>query len=326
MAPLRWLLGLLALLGAAPAHALDPLTVQMAFYPQGPQAYLSVALEKGWYRDAGLDVRLLEGRGSNYSVQMLSADNADIGEGELVPLVFARARGATIKIIAEWYAKDGPCVIVPLDGAIHTLQDLRGKRLILTAAGPWPPLLDSFLGQFGLAQSDVSLVYVNSSSLFTSYAVGQGDALLTVNLAFTEANPVRPSKMFSALDYGVKIPGNGIYVTEHTLATKADLLARFVKASARALAWTYDGHEKDAAEAVRTQDPDARLSAQVLLEQIRLFSTARFLPATVGKPVGWQSPEEWQQRIAYLERTKLLSPGHQPGEFYTNDIIDRAQH
>jgi NitT/TauT family transport system substrate-binding protein len=322
----RPLLLLLALLWTAPALALDKLTVQMAFYPQGPQADMYLALDKGWYKDLGLDVQLLEGRGSNYSVQMLGAGNADIGEGELTPLVFARNRGAKIKIFAEWFANDGPCVIVPVESDIHDLKDLRGKRLIITAAGPWPPLLDSFLGQFGMTQQDVSLVYVSSSSLFSSYAVKQGDAMLSVPLAFTEANPVRPSKLFSTADYGVKLPGEGVFADEQTLTTKADQLARFVKATARALAYIYDGHEQDAAQAIHNQDPDAKLNEKVLMEQVTLFANMRFLPSTQGKPIGWQSPEEWKERLAYLERTKLLPPGHQPTEFYTNDIIDRAQH
>lgn len=317
-----WLLGIVWI---HPSHALDLLKVQMAFYPQGPQAYMYLALAKGWYRDAGLDVQLLQGRGSNYSVQMLSVDHADIGEGELVPLVFARTRGASIKIIAEWYPNDGPAVIVPIDSPIKNLRDLKNKKIILTAAGPWPPLLDSFLGEFNLTQSDVSLVYVNSSALFTSYAVGQGDALMSVGLAFTEANPVRPSRMFNALDYGVKIPGNGIYVSDQTLATKPDVLARFVSVSARALDYIYDGHVSEAANAIATSAPDAKLGVEILQQQIELFADARFLPSTRGRPIGWQSPEEWQERISYLEKARLLEHGHAAGEFFTNDIINAIQ-
>src|SRR5262249_38935971 len=64
---------------AHPAAALDKLTVQLAFYPQGPQAYLFVAQTKGWFEKAGLQVELLDGRGSNYSMQVVSSGHADIG-------------------------------------------------------------------------------------------------------------------------------------------------------------------------------------------------------------------------------------------------------
>jgi NitT/TauT family transport system substrate-binding protein len=319
--PIRCMTVATVLAWSVDARALDHLTVQLAFYPQGPQAYVFVAKEKGWYEKAGLDVEVLEGRGSSYSMQVLSGGHADIGEGQLLPLVFARARGAAVKIVAEWYAKDGLAIVVPTDSPIREPRDLRGQKLVLTAAGPWPPLLDPFLKQFGMTQQDVSLVYVNSSALFTSYASGQGDALMTVDLAFTEANPMRASRLMTMTDYGVKVPGNGLYVTEDALAKKRDALARFVKVSAEAMAYVYDGHAEEARVAILKQSPGLKLSPAVLDDQIAMFAALRFLPSTEGKPVGWQSPEEWDSRVAYLTSAHLLTGAHQPTEFYTNELL-----
>ena len=318
----RWICALaVALAWSGDALALDHLTVQTAFYPQGPQAYLFLAQDKGWFEKAGLQVEILDGRGSNYSVQVLSSGHADVGEGELLPLVFARDAGIPIKVVAEWYEHEGPTIIVPRDSPIQSPKDLKGKKVLLTAAGPWPPLIDPFLKPFGLTKADLSLVYVDSTALFTIYASGQVDALMSVDLAFSEADPLRPSRNLRAVDYGVKLPGNGLYVTEDMLKKRPDVLRRFLKVCGDALAYTYlEGHPDEAAEAIRKQRPNTKLPLEHLKMQVDMFKAFLARPAD-GKPIGWQSPQEWADQVAYIEAAHMLAHDHTPAEFYTNDLL-----
>jgi NitT/TauT family transport system substrate-binding protein len=306
------------------AHALDPLTVQLAFYPQGPQAYLFIAADKGWYEKAGLNVELLDGRGSNYSMQVLSAGHADIGEGQLTPMASAREKGARVKAIAEWMKKDGPAILVPADSPVTEPGGLKGKKAVLIASGPWPPLLNGFLKQFAMTPEDLTLMYVDSTALFTTYATGAADAMMTVDLAFSEANPMRPSRLISAADYGVKLPGDGLYVTEDTLARKKDALQRFITVSAAAFDYVYAGHEDEAVAAIKRQRPDLKLTADMLRFQIDMFRPLRFSPLTEGHPAGWQSSEEWAERIAFMTENGLLKSSYAPSDFFTNIFIDGA--
>ena len=319
-----WLYALAVVVAwSSEALALDRLTVQTAFYPQGPQAYLFLAQEKGWFEKAGLQVEILDGRGSNYSVQVLSSGHADVGEGELLPLVFARDAGIPIKVVAEWYKHEGPTIIVPRESPIQTPKDLKGKKVLLTAAGPWPPLIDPFLKPFGLTKSDLSLIYVDSTALFTIYASGQVDALMTVDLAFSEADPLRPSRNLRAVDYGLRLPGNGLYVTEDMLAKRAEVLRRFLKVCGDALAYTYiDGHADEAAEAIRTQRPNTKLPFEHLKMQVDMFKAFLARPDGTGKPIGWQSPQEWADQVGYIKDAHMLAHDHTPAEFYTNDLIE----
>jgi NitT/TauT family transport system substrate-binding protein len=306
------------------AQALEPLTVQLAFYPQGPQAYLFLAKDKGWFDKAGLAVELLDGRGSNYSMQVVSSGHADIGEGQLTPMASAREKGARVKAIAEWFKKDGPALVVPQESAINSPADLKGKKAVLIAAGPWPPLLDSFLKQFGMTQSDLTLMYVDSTALFSTYATGAADAMLTVDLAFSEANPRRASRLMSAVDYGVKLPGDGLYVTEDTLAQKQATLTKFIAVCIAALDYIYDGHEAEAVDAIKAQRPELKLTPETLRFQVDMYRPLRFSPATEGHPVGWQSGEDWKERIAFMTQIGLLKAGYDSGDFFTNAFIDAS--
>lgn len=315
----------LSLLTAGKAMAADPLSVQLAFYPQGPQAYLFLAQHKGWFKDAGLDVAILDGRGSNYSMQVVSSGHADIGEGQLAPMASARQMGAKVKAIAEWFKKDGPAVIVPADSAIHSPADLKGKKVVLIAAGPWPPLLDPFLKQFGMTQQDLTLMYVDSTALFSTYETGAADAMMTVDLAFSEANPRRASRLLSAADYGVKLPGDGLYVTEDELTKKKDALTTFIAVCIKALDYIYDGHEAEAVDAIKAERPELKLTPETLRVQVDMYKPLRFSPATEGHPVGWESADEWKDRIAFMTRVGLLKGSYKPDDFFTNTFIDAAK-
>ena len=327
--PLRLALTAAALAGslalASAALALDKLSVQMAFYPQGPQAYLFIAKDKGWFADAGLDVDILDGRGSSYSMQVLSGGHADIGEGQLAPLVSAREHGADVKAIAEWYKKDGPAIIVPKNSDIHSPADLKGKKVVLIASGPWPPLLNAFFQQFGMKPSDMQLLYVDPTALFTTYATERADAMLSVDLAFTEADPLRASRLMSAVDYGVKLPGDGLYTTAGNLAGKRDILVRFLRVCARAMDYVFDGHEDEAAKAVVKLKPATKLSVEHIRSQIIQYKPLRFTSSTEGKPEGWSSPSDWAERVSFMNSAGILKGNHDPSEFFTNDLIEAAE-
>lgn len=315
-------------MGNGQAFALDKLTVQMAFYPQGPQAYLFLAKEKGWFQQAGLDVDILDGRGSNYSMQVVSSGHADIGEGQLAPVVTAREKGARVKVIAEWYKSDGPALIVPQDSGINTPADLKGKKVVLIASGPWPPILDAFLKHFGLTQQDVSLLYVDSTALFTTYATKRADAMLSVDLAFTEANPLRPSRLMSAASYGVKLPGDGLFATQESIAKKHDDLVRFLRVCREAIDYIYSqqNHVDEAVDAIRKIRPDTKLDPQLLHSQVVLYGPLRSSPATRDKPTGWQSSNDWSQRISYMRQAQILKSDHAPDEFFDNDLLEDGFH
>ena len=84
----RILLSTLMLLGVAvgtavsPASAqdkLDKLSVRLDFSPWGVQAAMHLAQNKGWFKAAGLDVDIQDGRGSGSTIQLVNAGQADVG-------------------------------------------------------------------------------------------------------------------------------------------------------------------------------------------------------------------------------------------------------
>jgi NitT/TauT family transport system substrate-binding protein len=306
------------------ATSVTPLTVQLSIYPQGTDAYLFLAQQKGWFKDAGLNVDIVDGRGSNYSMQVLTSGHADVGVGTLTPLVFADQRGAKAVAVAEFWPLLGPAVIAGKDTGIAAPADLKGKKVAIAAAGPWPPLLSSFLAKFNLTQNDLNLMYVDINSLFSMYISKQVDAILTADTAITETGPRRPSVLLRASDYGVNLPGTGMFSTQDILAgPKAPAIARFMAVCVKAFDYLYDGHEDEAASTVMALRPTEKLTKAVLLSQMDLYKDRFQADRKIAVP-GTMEAKKWADQIAYMKSINMLKGDVNVDSLYTNKFLPSA--
>ena len=99
----------------------------------GVVAPTMVAVEKGFFKQNGVDVELIPFKGGPDLVKGVLAGSADIGiTGATDPLVF-RERGTTIRAIAETLEKNHFALVV--GPAIKRLEDLKGGTIGCTAVG-----------------------------------------------------------------------------------------------------------------------------------------------------------------------------------------------
>jgi ABC-type nitrate/sulfonate/bicarbonate transport system substrate-binding protein len=89
-----------------PAEALDSVSLITDFGYNGRHAYFFVALDKGYYKAAGLDVKILRGQGSVDAIRQVGAGNANFGFADTGSLVLARANDQIpVKLVASVYAR-----------------------------------------------------------------------------------------------------------------------------------------------------------------------------------------------------------------------------
>src|SRR5271167_4391476 len=65
--------------GARAAGALKPVTMTLDWVFQGPNVGFMLAQEKGFYREAGLDVAITSGKGSGSTAQLVASKSAQFG-------------------------------------------------------------------------------------------------------------------------------------------------------------------------------------------------------------------------------------------------------
>ncbi|HMA73996.1 MAG TPA: ABC transporter substrate-binding protein, partial [Xanthobacteraceae bacterium] len=79
------------LLRPGPSRALDNVTLITDFGYNGRHAYFFEAVDKGYYRNAGLEVKIVRGQGSVDAIRQVGAGNAMFGFADAGSLILARA-------------------------------------------------------------------------------------------------------------------------------------------------------------------------------------------------------------------------------------------
>jgi NitT/TauT family transport system substrate-binding protein len=313
----------LATLGR-PAIAQSPakLAARTDFLPWGMHAGLHLGAEKGWFKEAGLDVEVSDGKGSGITMQQVATGDVDIGWVQLGVMAVARGKGMPVISIAGLARRGDLGALVPKGAGLTKVKDLEGKKVAYTAGTSWGPLVDPFLEAGGTSRDKVNLVSVDQTALLSIYMSGAVDATLTTfPFAKPTADRQRPSDGLLLADVGLNIPSYGLIVAQRSLDSKEDALRRFVPVVIKAWEYIYADHIDEAVQAILKQRPNEKLEAGIMRDQIveyrRFFNTE----ATKDKRYGWQSDEDWKGTIAVLEKTKSIPPGSKPSDYFTNKFV-----
>ena len=314
--------GLMAANGPATTQQLPKLTARVDFLPWGMHAGLHLGVMKGWFKEAGLDVEVSDGRGSGVTMQQVATGDVDIGWVQLGAMAVARGKGMPIISIAGLARRGDLGALVPKDSGMKKVKDLEGKRVAYTAGTSWGSLVDPFFAAGGASRDKVNLVSVDQTALLSIYMSGGVDATLTTfPFAKTTADRQRPSEGILLADVGINIPSYGLIVTRRTLDTKEDALRRFVPVVVRAWEYIYNDHIDEGVDAIVKQRPNERLDLGILRGQIVEYRPFFFTDATKGKRFGWQSDADWKGTIDILEKTKAIPTGSAPSDYYTNKLV-----
>jgi NitT/TauT family transport system substrate-binding protein len=131
-----------------------------------PDAPFYVGVEKGYFKAAGLDVRLEKFASAVNAMAPLSTGQIDVVAGGVSPGLFnAFARGWPVKIVAPFgrdsqsNSVDAFMIRSDLKGTIKSLADLKGRKIAVIAPASAPVyMLARALEPEGLTLKDVNLV------------------------------------------------------------------------------------------------------------------------------------------------------------------------
>lgn len=171
--------GLMAasLMTSLPALAQDKLSVMLDWFVNPDHAPLVVAQEKGFFKDAGLEVTLTAPADPNDPPKLVAAGGADIAVSYQPQLILQVAEELPLVRIGTLVSTPLNSVVVLRDGPVKTLKDLKGRKVGYSIAGFEDALLGAMLEKQGLSLKDVELVNVNFS-LSPSLLSGQVDAVV----------------------------------------------------------------------------------------------------------------------------------------------------
>jgi NitT/TauT family transport system substrate-binding protein len=149
---------------------------------------LYVAIEKGYFKDTGIDVEVVKFEAPNQIIDAIMVGQVDITSpsGALGITGIANFKNPgkleVYAVSGGTSGNSGVSFVVPIDSRLGSLGDLRGKKLgILAGTIQWRTITREILEKNGLdMDKDVAIVELAPSLQVQALAAGQVDALLAL--------------------------------------------------------------------------------------------------------------------------------------------------
>jgi putative hydroxymethylpyrimidine transport system substrate-binding protein len=169
-------LGLTLMGPASPARA-EKLTVMLDWFINPDHGPLVVALEKGFFAEAGLEVVLIEPADPNDPPKLVAAGKAPLAVSYQPQLHMQAAAGLPLARIGTLVATPLNTLLVLDDSPVKEIADLKGRKVGFSVGGFEDAVLKAMLAPAGLKLDDITLINVNFS-LSPSLLSGQVDAVI----------------------------------------------------------------------------------------------------------------------------------------------------
>jgi NitT/TauT family transport system substrate-binding protein len=304
---------------------LDKVTYVTAFGAAGRDAFAWVALEKGYFKDAGLDVTIELGAATDANLKLVAANKAQFSNVDLTGAMIQAGKGVykDFKIIAAVHQQT-LVSIMSLDSAkINSPKDLEGKKIGAATGSVNQQLFPAYAKLAGADPTKVTWVGTTPSGIGSLLAAGKVDALSTFLIGrptIEKAVGGKTVKVLPYSDYLSDLYGNGI-ITTPTLASKnPDLVKRFRDAALKALKYSID-HPDEAADILHKAQPATAVAAAT--GEIKLM-TPYVTSASSGVPVGAIDKDRMARAIAILQGVGLIPAGLTPDTLVDFNLTPKA--
>lgn len=280
------MLGLAGLLALSPSvKALDAITLQLKWEHAFQFAGYYAALEKGYYRQAGLEVTLREAKPGQDSLFEVISGNAAYGVSNS-SLLLARKSGQPVVVLAAIFQHSPLILITAKSKTNDSIHNLTGKRLMIE---PQSDELFAFLKLSGIPLSRVTQVphTFNPQDLIN----GKVDAIS----AYITAEPYFLKR--AGFDYqshsprsaGIDFYGDNLFTTEAELKAHPARVKAFREASLRG--WEYAmTHQAEIADLIHRKYNATHPSDYYLFEAEQMMNLMR--PDLIE--IGYMSPGRWR--------------------------------
>jgi NitT/TauT family transport system substrate-binding protein len=220
-----------------PADELRPVTLFLGFIPNVQFAPLYVAAEKGYFAEAGIEIKFEYGD-ENIGVERLAAGDLQFGVISGEQVVLARGRGLPIVYVFEWYQRFAVGVVAPVEQGIVEPQDMAGHVIGIPGrfGASWIGF-SALLNATGMTESDLGGIEPIGFAATEAICAGRVDAAVVYISNEPEQIRARCSEVdvIPVADYA-DLVANGLVTNEETLAEQPDLVRSMVHILARGLA------------------------------------------------------------------------------------------
>ncbi len=295
---------------------IQKVNLQLKWKHQAQFAGHYTAIEKGFYKNEGLDVSVKPYEYNESVVDTVVSGKADFATGAADEIVFARSKGIPVKAIAVIYRINPITAYTLKTSGINKPQDFVGKKVGIEKSANVEYLYKAMMSKLGIDRSKIKEVPMgyNADELINGTVdVATGYITNEPNLAIESGHPVNTILM---ADYGVDMYADVLFTTEKMINEKPDLVERFLRATIKG--WQYSLENEQ--EAVDITMHYANSNREHELSMLR---TSAPLIHTGSANLGSMDLAGWENVQNILISQKLLASPIDMDDAFTTKFIDK---
>jgi NitT/TauT family transport system substrate-binding protein len=308
----------------APSNAeeLKKVTVRLAFSYNGHRSPYLLGVDKGFYKEAGLDVEVLEGKGVTSSMQLVAAQQDTFAIIDPPSLMLGVAQGMPIKQVAQLYQTSPNALISWPEQNIKEPADLVGKKVATLQGDMTTTMLYALLAKNGIDSSKVQIIASDGGTRNQTFLAKRTEAITGFPndslLSLSDAAEVKLNH-FTYASFGVDTMGDGIAAHTETVENSPEIVAAFVKATLRAYDYALQNPE-ESIDALLKRSPSRKKAVEV--EKLKATAALLHAKGSEGDTVGFSVKERWEATQALMkEFGGLNTTVEDVTTYYTNDFI-----
>jgi ABC-type nitrate/sulfonate/bicarbonate transport system substrate-binding protein len=299
------------------ADSLTNVKVLLDWVPNTNHTGLYVALEEGFYEEAGLRVEIIQANEGGTS-QLIGAKQATFGISYQEEVTFAKEKGIPVKAVATILQHNTSGFASPIEKNIKTPKDFEYN----TYGGWGSPVeiatLKALMEKYDADFETLEIATIGAVDFLTAtqnvvdfawiYYGWDGVAAKLQNI---DLNYIDLGEEHESLDFYTPV----IIVNDETIKLDPSLISTFLEATYKGYAYCIENPEK-AASILMKHSPES--NPEMILESQKWVDDYYFDPPT---PWGAMQKERWDLYTKWLYDNQLIETMIDSTDMYTNEFL-----
>src|SRR5216684_6781148 len=217
--------------GMLAAAAAEKVSLRLDWVNSGYHAIWYYGVDAGIFQRAGIDLEVLEGKGSAVTAQTVGNGSVMFGTADTAAVMGLISQGLPIKIVGGYLRQSALAIIFPTSKGWQKFSDMAGAKIGWSAGGASSQLLPALLKSAGL-DGKIELINMEPAAKMTSLLTGRVDGIDSFDFLMVSILEGKGLKV-STLPYasaGLNVPGLSLVTADDMIKKEPALVGKMVAA------------------------------------------------------------------------------------------------
>lgn len=302
----------------SPLNKETELTVLLDWYPNAVHAFLYAAEEQGYFKEAGLNVKLQTPADTNDALKLVATGKADLALSYQMQVAISRAEDIPIVSVAAIVRHPLNRLFVLNSAEVHSPKDLANKKIGYPSIPLDQIIVDTMVATDAGDTSKLSYVDIGWD-LIPAMTTKKVDAIIGGYVNHEKLLLEKEGMELSSFDpseYGVPDYYELVLTaSEEGLESKGAAIKAFIEAAAKGQQYTVDHPKESLQNLLDSQSESFSLDAQIEKQSLDILLP---LMDAGSEPFGSQTQESWDEIISFLNNNGQLGKKIKAEEVFRN--------